>query len=64
MKQTMLIALLYLCYNSANAQCPGGQVQVSIEIRTDDYGYEAYWQLVPSGNPCGTGTVFTGGITL
>ena len=46
------------------AQCPGGQSQVTIDVITDAYGYEGYWQLLPGGNTCGTGTLFTGGNTL
>lgn len=43
------------------AQCPGGQMDVTIEVETDNYGYEGYWQLVPAGNACGTGTIWEGG---
>ena len=43
------------------AQCNVGEVEVTIEVSTDDFGYETYWQLVPGGNPCGTGTIFAGG---
>ncbi|REJ84294.1 MAG: T9SS C-terminal target domain-containing protein [Bacteroidetes bacterium] len=46
------------------AQCPAGQVEVSIQIKTDAYGGEIYWQLLPSGNACGSGTVFAGGNNL
>jgi hypothetical protein len=42
------------------AQCPG-QVAVSIQITTDGYGSETYWQLVPGGNACGVGTIASGG---
>jgi len=38
-----------------------GQASVSIVVHTDDYGYEGYWELVPSGNACGTGTIASGG---
>ena len=27
------------------------------------FGYEGYWELVPSGNDCGVGTIFAGGNT-
>jgi hypothetical protein len=43
------------------AQCGAGEVEVTIEVTTDDFGYETYWQLVPGGDPCGTGTIFEGG---
>lgn len=43
------------------AQCSTGEVEVYLEVTTDDYGYETYWQLVPGGLPCGSGTVAEGG---
>ncbi|HPF68568.1 MAG TPA: hypothetical protein PLC20_12905, partial [Flavobacteriales bacterium] len=45
----------------ALAQCPPGESQVTISALTDDYGYEVYWELLPSGNTCGVGTIFSGG---
>ncbi|MBP6334706.1 MAG: T9SS type A sorting domain-containing protein [Bacteroidia bacterium] len=57
------ILSLLLSFNLA-AQCPVGEVQVSIDIITDAYGNEGYWQLVPAGNACGTGTIDSGGNTL
>ena len=46
------------------AQCPVGQMEVIIEIETDSYGYEGYWQLVPAGNNCDVGTIWEGGNAL
>ena len=43
------------------AQCDAGEVEVTIAVTTDDYGYETYWQLTASGDPCGTNTIFEGG---
>ena len=54
------LLLIVVSYN-LKAQCPAGQVEVMVTIYTDDYGYEGYWQLVPHGNACGTGTIFQGG---
>ncbi len=62
MKQLFTLLCLVCCINSYSA-CPSGQVEVTITVRTDDYGKEGYWQLVPSGNACGTGTIFAGGNT-
>lgn len=57
-----LLILSGACYNIKTfAQCPAGQMDVKISVATDDYGYESYWQLVPSGNACGTGTLWEGG---
>ena len=52
---------LLLFSGTVLAQCGAGEVQVTIGINTDTYGYETYWQLVPFGNDCGTGTIFEGG---
>ncbi len=46
---------------SLKAQCGAGEVEVTIEVTTDDYGYETYWQLTASADPCGTNTIFEGG---
>jgi hypothetical protein len=37
------------------------QSSVTMDVHTDDYGYEGYWEIVPSGNNCGTGTIASGG---
>ncbi|MBK7553487.1 MAG: hypothetical protein IPI55_02500 [Flavobacteriales bacterium] len=57
----LLTAALFCTPLALLAQCGAGEVEVTIEVTTDDYGYETYWQLVPGGNPCGTGTIFAGG---
>lgn len=49
---------------AAQAQCPPGESAVTIEVLTDDYGYEMYWELLPGGSPCGVGTIFSGGNAL
>lgn len=57
------LAFCTVCFSALPlaAQCPPGQVEVTIEVSTDDYGYEMYWELLPLGNACGTGTLFSGG---
>lgn len=47
----------------AAAQCAAGEVEISIQFATDNWGYEAYWELVPQGNGCGNGTIISGGNT-
>ncbi len=37
------------------------QVPITIDILTDAYGYEGYWQLVPDGSACGSNTIAFGG---
>jgi hypothetical protein len=43
--------------SAANAQCPGGQMGVTVDVDTDTWGYEAYWEVTPTGSACGTGTI-------
>ncbi|HIA12121.1 MAG TPA: hypothetical protein EYN69_08630, partial [Flavobacteriales bacterium] len=45
----------------ASAQCSVGEIEVYVDVTTDQWGYEMYWELLPTGNACGTGTVFAGG---
>jgi len=47
--------------STAVAQCPVGELEVIIQVSTDDYGNETLWQLVESGNDCGESPIFTGG---
>ncbi len=46
------------------AQCGAGEVEVYIEVNTDNYGNETMWQLVNSGNACDQSPIFTGGNPL
>jgi hypothetical protein len=61
MKKLISLTFLIFLFSNLYSQCPVGQVQIAIVIHTDDYGKEGYWQLVPSGNSCGTGTIASGG---
>lgn len=59
----MVLAFLGFAKN-ADAQCVAGEVAVSFDVTTDTWGYEAYWELVPTGAGCGTAaTIFAGGNT-
>ena len=46
---------------SATAQCDAGQTEVTFQIFTDAWGYEMYWEVVPTGQPCGEGALLSGG---
>lgn len=59
MKKTFY--LLYLLPIGFLANCAYSQESVTMDVHTDDYGYEGYWEIVPTGNPCGTGTIASGG---
>ena len=57
-----LVMLLFIVFTFA--QCPAGQTEVTIDINTDNYGEEIYWELAPSGSSCGSpATIFSGGNT-
>ncbi|MFB0924820.1 MAG: hypothetical protein QMB65_06010, partial [Vicingaceae bacterium] len=49
---------------SVNAQCLAGEIEVALDVTTDTYGYETYWEIVPTGNACGVGTIASGGSTV
>ena len=61
MKKILVIILLFLTL-FASAQCPSGQTEVTIDVGTDNWGEEIYWELAPSGSSCGSSsTIFSGG---
>ena len=45
----------------AMAQCEAGELEVSIQVHTDQYGNETMWQLVAAGAACGASPLFVGG---
>ena len=53
----MTVVATVLFGSISMAQCPAGQGEVTVEVTTDPWGYENYWEMVPQGNPCGTGTI-------
>ncbi len=59
---TIICCCLFIS-NQTIAQCGAGEVEITLEFHTDAYGYESYWELVPGGNPCGNGTIESGGNT-
>lgn len=63
MKDKLFLILIVFVCEIGFGQCNIGEVEVTIDISTDDYGYEGYWQLVPNGNTCGTATIAEGGNT-
>jgi hypothetical protein len=58
-----LIAFSFGFILNYSAQCPTGQVNVTIDVITDDWGYECFWDITPTGNGCGNGVLFTFGNT-
>jgi hypothetical protein len=63
----LILSTLFLCLASfpmmSKAQCGAGEVEITLELHTDAYGYESYWELVPGVNSCGSGTIASGGNT-
>lgn len=60
MKKGLLMLMIVMSHTLIWGQCPAGQVEIIVQMQTDAWPYENYWQLVPSGNPCGTGVLFEG----
>jgi hypothetical protein len=52
--------ILAMASISSFAQCPTNQVEVSIQMFTDFYPEENYWQLTPNGLGCGNGVIVEG----
>ena len=48
-----LLILLMIEVMGMQAQCPVGQVEVGLAIRTDSWGHEGYWELHPMDSLCG-----------
>jgi hypothetical protein len=61
MKSFALIVLFSFYQLFTFAQCPGGQVAVTVTVETDSWGYESFWDLTPAGAGCGNGTLFSFG---
>ncbi|HKL39803.1 MAG TPA: T9SS type A sorting domain-containing protein [Cryomorphaceae bacterium] len=62
MKKFLLLSISILfAYHHSFSQCAAGEVEVEIVVNTDNYGYEGYWQLLPSGNDCNEDPIFIGG---
>lgn len=45
MKNTLLISLLLLSTHLAFAQCGADEVEIKVEIATDNWSYETSWTL-------------------
>lgn len=63
MKKLFAFALCLGFSSFAEAQCPAGELEVTLVVSTDQWGYENYWEIVPLGNNCGAATIASGGNT-
>ena len=46
------------------SQCEEGEIEVMINLYTDAWGYELYWELLPSGQACGDNPILFGGNSI
>ncbi len=61
MRYTLLILIALLTSIGSTAQCDENQTEVFITVYLDAWGYENYWELLPSGELCGGEALFIGG---
>lgn len=60
-KYFSVFALLMFCQFNAHSQCDIGEAELVIQIETDNWGYEGYWQLTSASDNCGVNTILEGG---
>lgn len=64
MKPILLFVFLSFIVNfNSAAQCLPGEIALTMNIGVDAWGQETYWELVPTGNGCGNGTIAFGSST-
>lgn len=60
----VLVLLLFILISSSagslKAQCGPDSTLITMLVTVDPWGEENYWELVPSGNSCGDGTLYFG----
>lgn len=56
-----MIVGAFLSLQVAQAQCGPDEAEITFVIGTDAWGYEMYWEIVPTGAGCGNGTLFSNG---
>jgi hypothetical protein len=61
MKSFWMGLVVLCCAQNALSQCGPDEVEVTFVIGTDGWGYEMYWEIVPSGAGCGNGTLYSNG---
>ena len=61
-KLTMSFLAIVGINSAINAQCGTGEVEVFIDLTSDQWGYEMYWELAPKDSSCGgPATIFAAG---
>ena len=64
MRTGLLTLILLLLSVWVQAQCALGQHEITIDVSTDDWGYELFWELLPPDEACGGNAIFSGGNDL
>ena len=50
-----ILGFSFLFYSSTTrSQCEADEVAIDFVVDTDNWGYEMYWELLPSGEACGS----------
>ncbi len=57
MRKILLAFVLSLFLKETTAQCQIGEIALTMQIAVDAWGQETYWELVPTTNGCGNGTI-------
>ena len=61
MKKSLLFLFLVVLVLNANSQCADGELELSMNVYTDSWPAETYWEIVQGTNSCGDGTIAWGG---
>ena len=61
MRCVLLVGWLVSLSAMAQSPCPGDSLALNVTVDTDDWGYEAYWELLPAEGGCGDGTALLWG---
>ena len=61
LKTSFLTSLFVFIYHFLLSQCTSNQIEFEVEVTTDQWGYEAYWEITEQNSDCGVNTVFFGG---
>jgi hypothetical protein len=52
---------ILVCFSLwAQSQCDSSWAHIQMNVTTDAWGYETYWEIVPGDSSCGQGTLYWG----
>ena len=61
LKTSLLYSFFVFTYHFLFSQFSSNQIEFEVEVTTDQWGYEAYWEITEQNSDCGVNTVFFGG---